>query len=156
MKLIRIAALGAAAIILSVGAVACGDDNDAGDNGGGLTPSAQPTNPPVTTPEATAIEPAGEDAGLAVTAADFSFTPAALEATAGEAVTVTLTNGGDLPHTLTVYEDDAYTTAVAGADTGTIAGGGEGEFTVTFEEAKAYYFRCEIHPSQMQGTITVE
>ncbi len=153
MKLIRIAALGAVAIILSIGVVACGSDDDgAGDNEGGPTPSAQPTIPPVTTP----AETAGEVAGLAVTAADFSFTPAAPEATAGEAVTVTLTNGGRAPHTLTVYEDEAYTAAVADADTGTIAGGGEGEFTVTFEAAKAYYFRCDIHPSQMQGTITVE
>lgn len=155
MKLIRIAALGAAAIILSIGAVACGDDGDSG-YGDGLTPSAQPTNPPVTTSEAKATEPAGEGASLAVTAADFSFAPAELKATAGEPVTVTLTNSGDAPHTLTVYEDEAYTTAVADADTGTVAGGGEGEFTATFEEAKVYYFRCDIHPSQMQGTITVE
>ena len=77
-------------------------------------------------------------------------------AAAGDAVTLTLTNGGNAPHTLTVYEDEAYTTAGADADTGTVAGGGEGAFTATFNDSKTYYFRCEIHPSQMMGTITVE
>ncbi len=145
MKIVRIAAMGAAMVLLSNGAVGCGsEDGNEGDAGTGATPSARAT------------ERTGGDAALAVTAADLSFAPATLVAAAGDAVTITLTNGGNAPHTLTVYEDEAYTTAVADADTGTVAGGAKGEFTATFQESKTYYFRCEIHPSQMMGTITVE
>jgi plastocyanin len=44
---------------------------------------------------------------------------------------------------------------VDGASTGNIPGGTVGEFTVSLE-AGDYFFRCELHPSQMQGTITAQ
>jgi plastocyanin len=90
-----------------------------------------------------------------VTALDFSFSPAELDASAGLPLTVQLENAGAFPHTLTVYEDAAFATPVAGADTGNVSAGDSGEFTATFTEAREYFFRCEIH-NQMQGTLTVE
>jgi plastocyanin len=134
----RYAALLAAAALLALGAAACGGDDDDGDDGD----------------SAAATQPAG-DGGVTVTATDFSFSPAEVEATAGEALSLTLQNDGSAPHTLTVYSDEEYTTEVAGADTGQVNGGESGDFEVTFDAAGDYYFRCEVHPSQMQGEIVV-
>lgn len=140
------------ALTLSVGFVACGDDDD---DGGGTTPAATTAAQPTTEAAEDTPAPGGAEA-VTVVAADLSFTPSTFEATAGEEVTVTLENTGQLPHTLTVFSDVSYTTPVEGADTDTIAGGDTGEFTITFDEAGELFFRCEIHPTQMQGTITVE
>ncbi len=145
MKIVRIAAMGAAMVLLSIGAVGCGGDN--GDEDDASAPG---------TPSVSATQQTGRHAALAVIAGDFGFSPAELEAAAGDAVTITLTNRGYRPHSLTVYEDEAYAAAVADADTGIVAGGGKGEFTATFHDSKTYHFRCEVHPGLMTGTITVE
>jgi plastocyanin len=79
-----------------------------------------------------------------------------LEATEGDPITVEVTNTGTAPHTFTVYSDEEYTEAVEGADTGNISGGGTGEFTTTFDEAGNYFFRCDIHPTQMEGELIVQ
>jgi plastocyanin len=160
MKLMRILTACAAVMLLATAAVACGDDDDAGDGAQSpvaTQPGAAETEPAPedTAPAAEDTAPAGE-ASIAVTSRDFQFDPASLEAAAGSPVTVTLSNEGQFPHTVKVFEDEAFTTAVAGADTGVIQGGASGDFTVTFGEAKVYHFRCAIHPTQMQGTITVE
>ena len=149
------------------GAIACGDDDDDGDDGD-TTPaatraatspaavSASPTSDPAdaTEPAGGATEPAG-GATTSVRALDFSFEPTELDSSVGLAITVELENAGAFPHTLTVYEDNAFTSPVAGADTGNVSAGATGEFTATFTEAKDYFFRCEIH-NQMQGTLSVE
>jgi plastocyanin len=93
---------------------------------------------------------------ISVVAADFSFDPIELEATEGDPITVAVTNAGTQPHTLTVYSDEQFTEAVEGADTGNISGGGTGEFTTTFDEAGKYFFRCDIHPNQMEGELIVQ
>jgi plastocyanin len=105
-------------------------------------------------------EPAAtdDDVGTAeevsVEAADFSFSPAEVTVPAG-IVTVKLANSGQAPHTLTVYADEEFSEAVEGADTENVSAGEEGGFTVAFE-AGEYFFRCELHPGQMQGTLTAE
>ena len=150
-------------LVLAVGiitGIACGDDDYDGDEDDETPATTRQATTAATTSTSgsgatvEATEPAGSGA-IAVTAADFSFTPSEIEAGVGIAVTVELENTGDLPHTLTVYEDDTYATPVEGADTGNVAGGASGEFTATFDEAKTYAFRCDIH-NQMQGTLTVE
>lgn len=159
MKL-RYIVMSMVALTLSVGLVACGDDDDPDDGGAAGSPSAAATTAAEATTEPT--EPAedtpaaGGAGAVTVVAADLSFTPTSFDVTAGEETTVTLDNTGALPHTLTVFSDADYTTAVDGADTDTIAGGDTGEFTVTFDEAGELFFRCTIHPNQMQGTITVQ
>jgi len=57
---------------------------------------------------------------------------------------------------MTVYADDKYADKVQGADTGTISAGKNGQFTVTFDKAGDFFFRCEIHPTQMKGQIAVK
>jgi plastocyanin len=138
-----------AAILLVVLTVsACGDDDDAADtpdDGGSDATATQDTN-------------GGDDGGSDVTfveidAADFSFNPADVSVAADTELTFVLANTGGVPHTLTVYSDAEFTEGVAGADTGNVQDGAVGEFVTTLG-AGEYFFRCEVHPTQMAGTIT--
>ena len=71
-------------------------------------------------------------------------------------VDVTADNGGEVPHTITFYADAAFTQKVPGADSGSVAAGGSKTFSFTPPDgASELFFRCEIHPTQMTGKITV-
>jgi plastocyanin len=124
-------------LVAAVAVAACGGDDEVDGDGTATTAAAGPDV-------------------ISVVAADFSFDPIELEATKGDPITVEVTNAGSAPHTLTVYKDEEYAEAVEGADTGNISGGGTGEFTATFDEAGNYFFRCDIHPTQMEGELIVQ
>jgi plastocyanin len=47
--------------------------------------------------------------------------------------------------------DAAYHNAIAGADTGSVSSGATQTFTVTAGDG--LFYRCNIHPTQMQGKI---
>jgi plastocyanin len=78
----------------------------------------------------------------AVSIVDFAFEPATLEVAAG--TTVTWTNNGSAPHTVTA-DDGSF-------DSGELAPGAS--FSFTFESAGSVAYHCNIHP-QMTATITV-
>ena len=137
MRMLKVLAVLVAATAVGAGLIACGgDDNE-------KEATASPTK-------------AGEATTIEVTAKDFSFDPGDFDVAKGTPVTIKVTNDGSASHTLTVYTDEEYTDPVKDADTGTIKGGGNGEFTVTFDKAADYYFRCEFHPTQMEGEIEVK
>lgn len=133
-----------AGAILTLAAAACGGGAYSGGATATETPAAA-TRPVAPTPAA-----GGGETTVDVAAADFSFDPAAFTVPAGVDVTMTLTNTGAAPHTLTVYRDAEFTERVQGAETGSVSGGSEDSFTATFGAGK-YHFRCEIHPTLMQG-----
>ncbi len=86
--------------------------------------------------------PATDDAtGASVTIVDFSFDPAVITVPAGS--TVTWTNTGVAPHTVTG----------AFGDSGTLASGQI--FRHTFTEAGTFDYACQFHP-QMTGQVVVE
>jgi plastocyanin len=159
MKLFRILTLLAAATLLVGAVVACDDDDDEEDNGGGpaATTEAAADETPEETDAAddTGAATGGADDEVQVAMLDFSYDPASFTVPAGVPVKVEARNEGASPHTLTVYTDQEYNDAVDDADTGTISGGEDGEFTATFEGGE-YYFRCEVHPTQMTGTFEAE
>ena len=80
--------------------------------------------------------------GSAVSIVDFAFQPASLEVPVG--TTVTWTNAGAAPHTVTA-DDGAF-------DSGELAPGAS--FSQTFDTAGSFAYHCEIHPN-MTGTIVV-
>lgn len=143
MKLFRIFLLLGASILMLGAVAACSDDDDDSDSNGG---SAATTAP--------AAE-GGGNTNVEVTAKDFSFDPKTFTVAAGKEVTVTLNNTGVSPHTITVYTDEEYKDAVDGAETGNVGGGDTGDFKATFESGE-YYFRCEVHPTQMTGEFEAE
>lgn len=140
---------GAAALSLVLVAAGCddGDDDAVLDPVETTRPIAVGTTAPVSdaTAEAggsTTEEPAVEQAEVAMI--DISFDPADITVPVG--ATVVWTN-----------EDAVDHTATAGGDTwdsGVVAPGESFDFE--FDEPGTYTYLCEIHPTVMQGTITVE
>jgi len=139
MKLLRVFQLLGVSLLLIGAVAACSDDDDDGDAG---------------EPAATTAPAASSGDSVSVEAKDFSFDPTSFTVAAGEEVTVTLNNTGNAGHTLTVYTDEEYSDPVDGAET-SVNAGETGEFKATFEGGE-YYFRCEVHPSQMTGTLEAE
>ena len=84
----------------------------------------------------------GQPSGNAVDIRDFSYQPGTLTVAAG--TTVTWTNDGNVPHTVTSNERTF--------DSGDIAPGGS--FSYTFTQPGSYPYHCTLHPS-MQGRIEV-
>ncbi len=87
---------------------------------------------------------------------DFSFNPTSLEAPQGRLFNITARNSGATQHTLNVYKDAAYTTPLSADSHVEVQPGATEGVYVKFDDVTTYYFRCEIHPQQMQGQITVK
>jgi plastocyanin len=85
---------------------------------------------------------AGAQDGAAVSIVDFAFQPASIEVATGG--TVTWTNTGQAPHTVTA-DDGSF-------DSGTLAPGAT--FSQTFATAGTFTYHCNIHP-QMTATVIV-
>jgi plastocyanin len=158
LKLFRVLFSLLLSVLLVALVAACGDDDESGTNGDSAATATEDGG----TPEATEEETEGPtDAGgepseeVTVELDDFSFDPDSFTVTAGTEVKIDVENVGAAPHTLTVYSDEEYTEPVDGADTGQVEGGEDGEFFATFD-AGEYFFRCEVHPTQMEGTLTAE
>jgi plastocyanin len=79
--------------------------------------------------------------GEAVSIFDFGYDPATLTIGAGD--TVTWTNDGSAPHTVTFAD---------GRDSGTLNAGAT--FAHTFAEGGEFTYACTIHPA-MRGTVNV-
>ncbi len=122
--------LGALAVVLGLGVAlsACGDD------GGGDASSA--TGGSDTAP----ADQAACDGDVCLSG--IAFAPDALTVAVGDTVTWASIDSPD--HTVTA-DDGTF-------DSGTISNGGI--FEQTFDEAGAFGYHCEIHPT-MTGTITV-
>jgi plastocyanin len=96
-------------------------------------------------PSGTAPAPAANaPPKVAVAAAEFTFDPAQVSVAPGG--TVTVTNKGKVPHTLTF--DDVT------VDTGTIAPGTSATLDAPARPG-SYSYRCTIHPAKMRGVLVV-
>jgi len=61
------------------------------------------------------------------------------------------------PDTVTFYTDEDFTQPVSGGDSGNVSGGGAKDFSFTAPSSgDALYYRCEIHPTQMQGELSLQ
>jgi plastocyanin len=123
-----------AAFALFAAACGGGDDGDDGNGEGGGT--SEPAG---------GGDGGGSTATLSVDAVDFGFEPADLDVEPGAEVTVTFSNTGEAPHTMTA---DTVGLNIE-ADPGATA---EGTFTAP--DSGSIDFQCTIHPD-MQGTISV-
>lgn len=89
-----------------------------------------------------------------VTAASVAFDTDSLELTAGEATDLEFVNEDSVEHNLSIYEDDS---AQKDLFKGQIIGAGA---TTTYDipplDKGEYFFRCDLHPTAMVGTVTVE
>ena len=126
-----------ACLVLGLAVAGCGGDDDDGDSGGSAA----------TTEQTTTTEQAG---GAATTATaeivDIDYEPRDL--TVAKGTTVTWTNTGNLPHTVTKDEGPG-----PDFDSGTVQP--NGTFEQKFDAAGKIDYFCTIHTNQ-RGSITVE
>jgi plastocyanin len=134
----------AALIALAVFAAACGGDDDDDVVTGDDDDSAPATSAPAAD---------GTEADVTITVAGSAFDPSDFSVPADADVVIAITNEDSVAHNFTVYKDDAFTEMQG--TTLPLPAGGAGNVFGTFA-AGEYYFRCEIHPEQMQGSFTAE
>ncbi len=126
----------------------------------GIGPGSNPTtSPPQVTPTAA---PSGLSAScqpngtaLSVSAEKTAFDASCLAAPAGKAFTVSFMNmDAGVPHNVSIYTDQTASQALF---TGKLV---TGPMTVTYHvpslKAGTYYFRCDVHPTQMFGAFVVK
>ena len=127
-----------ACLALTFTLAACGDDDD--DDGGG--DSAGTTTTEQTDTGAAPDDTGGGGKSVSISIIDNDFDPA--ETTVPLGATVTWTNDGQAPHTVT---------AEGAFDSGDLEPGAE--FEQTFDQKGTVDYVCTIHPGQA-GTVTVE
>jgi plastocyanin len=93
-----------------------------------------------------------EGGTVEIGAADLAFDANTIQATAGEAFTITLVNEDTAPHNISIYTEEGGEEIVIGD---TADGGATVETEVEALDAGEYYFQCDIHPD-MNGTVVVE
>jgi cytochrome c oxidase subunit 2 len=97
--------------------------------------------------------PDGNDAGdggatpLEITATDNEFSTEEMRAAAGE-ITLELANEGSALHNFAIPDEDVATDLIPGGETATV--------TFTLSEPGEYEYQCDVHPTEMQGTLIVE
>ncbi len=126
----------ACAVVVAAGALAaCGSSSSSSGSGAYSKPASTPSSAAAT----------GD--GPSVTAKDFSFSPTALDLTAGKTATISATNDGAAKHNLTIEKLKVNVDLPPGSTK-----------TAVVEGAKAgtYEFHCEYHPTQMKGTVTIK
>ncbi|MCI0633704.1 MAG: cupredoxin domain-containing protein [Actinobacteria bacterium] len=97
----------------------------------------------------------GGGATTTVTASGIAFDTSTIELNAGEPSTITFLNeDADVPHNIAIYPsaDDLSNPLLPGE---IITGPDEIEYAIDPLEAGEYYFQCDVHPPQMNGTVTV-
>lgn len=130
-------------------AAACGGD-DEGDGGETASPTETPTEQPTET------APAGTTAEIAMIPS-IQFNKAELTIAANSEVTVTFDNQDtNISHNWAAYTDDSAAEAIAGANENICAAPCSGEVTLPPLEPGRYFFRCDVHPTQMNGTLIVQ
>jgi plastocyanin len=93
------------------------------------------------------------DGNVDLSADDLAFDASVIQATAGEAFTVTFTNLEAVPHNVAVDTEEGGDEIV----TGGVVTGPDATTTINVPalEPGTYYFVCDVHP-EMNGTIVVE
>ena len=156
-RVLTAAIIGALATVLAFGAIACGGD-DEDEDGDGATPAgttAAATAAPSTDSESN--DGGGEEViPVDITAQDFEFEADVTTIEAEAVIAVSFTNAGSAPHTVNFYTDEEYSEAIPGAESGQISAGGSTNFTFEAPESGTAFYRCEVHPTQMQGGLAVE
>lgn len=127
---------------------------------GGLALAFSPSPPAATSGPSPAPSAGCKPSGTTVNVAakNIAFDTNCLAAPAGKAFTISFDNqDSGVPHNVEVFTDSSGTQRLAGAkDAADIAVGPD---KVTYDsgplKAGTYFFRCDVHPTQMTGTFVV-
>lgn len=132
--------------VAALAAAACGGGGGA-PAGGGTPGSSGGSGAGTCEPSSTTIE---------VSAKNISFDKACLAAPAGQAFTVKFTNNdAGIPHNFAIYRkgppasDEIMMTKIK-------AGPTVQDLSVPALAPGSYYYQCDVHPTQMNGTLVVK
>jgi plastocyanin len=92
--------------------------------------------------------------GTELAASGVAFDIDRLTLPAREEVTVTLDNQDSVPHNFAMYETEAATEEIFVGETFT--GPDTMEYSFRSPKPGEYFFQCDVHPDQMNGTVVVE
>ena len=91
-----------------------------------------------------------------VVAQSLAFDTDEIDLLAGTPTTITFENrDSGIPHNLSIYRDEAYTDPVYPPGE-PFPGPGEQTYQLPPLEPGTLYFRCDVHPTTMEGTVVVE
>jgi plastocyanin len=95
------------------------------------------------------------DETVTLIALDLAFDKEEITLTAGAETTICLDNQDQtLPHNVAIYEDESAETLIFQGDI--VEGATTTRYTFTAPDPGTYFFRCDLHPIQMTGTVIVE
>ena len=104
------------------------------------------------TPETgTASQPTGEVTEITIEGSEYSFSPESLTVAAGERISLTFKNTGNLPHNFTIGELGVATKTIAGGQTDVV------EFTAS--QSGTFTFYCSLAGHRqlgMEGNLEVQ
>jgi plastocyanin len=87
-------------------------------------------------------------------AQNISFDQSTLTVAAGAKVTMNFNNKDNMPHNFALYTDSSAGTAIF---KGTVITNSSTTYTFTAPSTPGtYFFRCDIHPTQMTGKFVVQ
>ena len=92
--------------------------------------------------------------GTTLAAANVQFDTKELTVPADEEVTLPFNNEDSAPHNFSIYEDEsAEKDLFVGQN---VEGGASTDYSIPALKKGEYFFRCDLHPTSMTGTVVVE
>ena len=127
--------------VLTLLTAACSSDTSSSAPGGGGSSSSSESGSGADTLDVSGMSNADIEAD------DFTFAPATLVGTAGQTITLTVTNNGSASHTFTIDDQNVDEE---------LEGGDSVEVSVTFPDSGSVRFYCRFHGGGgMEGELTV-
>ncbi len=123
--------------------------------GGSPSPTATPSASPSASPRGGGGGGGGGTAAASIQAVPtIRFSTTTLSLPAGKTISFTFDNTDTgIPHSFDLFSDSGYTQSIAKTDI--VTGPATATTTIPALEAGTYYFHCDVHPTQMFGTVTV-
>jgi plastocyanin len=103
---------------------------------------------------ASPVGTAGAGTALTLTAKNVAFDKTSLSASAGTPFSIQFDNeDAGVPHNVAIYTDSSASQVLCRGTV--VTGPQQTSYAVPALTAGTYYFRCDVHPNQMNGTFTV-
>ena len=98
------------------------------------------------------FEEESDAAKVVLVAKDLAFNATELQLPPDTKLSFELDNKDTVQHSFSIYEEEGGKVLAKGP---LVDGGDIGSFELTSPDAGSYYFQCDVHPTQMNGTVVV-
>lgn len=117
-----------------------------------VSPAGPSPSPQLPSPGSASIAPGGTS--ISIAALNIKFDQSELRAPAGATFTIVFDNQEAVPHNVAIYTDSSAGSSLFVGEI--FAGPGQRSYTVNALDPGSYFFRCDVHPTAMTGTLVVE